>query len=189
VRTGNVDVVPTAGTKYLAFDGLRKYALVTNSAQAQNAAGAPTLTLLRQARFKLSGSYATQPRNCAWIVDDNTYSALLNMSEFLTMDKAGPNATNLSGQIGVIDGVPVFATAEMGLTNTAGKISGTPANNVKGQAIIVFRPNFMIGYRRQVQANVEFFPWADAYHLVVTVRLCMVSFDGASAAELYNLSV
>ena len=43
--------------------------------------------------------------------------------------------------------------------------------------------------RRQVQANVEFFPWADAYHLVVTVRLCFVGFDGTSAAELYNLTV
>ena len=42
---------------------------------------------------------------------------------------------------------------------------------------------------RTVQANVEFFPWADAYHLVVTVRLCLVAFDSASASELYNFSV
>jgi hypothetical protein len=47
----------------------------------------------------------------------------------------------------------------------------------------------MIGYRRQVQANVEAIPWADAYHLVVTVRLCLVSFDTQSAAELYNFTV
>jgi hypothetical protein len=47
------------------------------------------------------------------------------------------------------------------------------------QVIIVFQPNFMIGSRRRVQAN--------AYHLVATVRLCLVGFD--SAAELYNFSV
>jgi len=185
-----IDGTPTTGTKYLAFDGLRKYALVTNTAQKKDAAGvAPSLTLLRQTRFLLNGAYATQPRQLAWVVDDTTYAALLALPEFLTMDKAGPYATAQTGQIGFIDGIPVFATAEMGLTNATGKISGTPANNVKGQAIIVFRPNFMIGYRRQVQANVEFFPWSDAYHLVVTVRLCMVNFDTTSAAELFNLLV
>src|SRR5258708_7882612 len=117
VNVNLIDGTPTSGTKFLAFDGLRKYALVTNSAQSVNAA------------------------------------------------------------------------AEMPVTNAAGKVSGTPANNVKGQGIIVLRPNFLIGYRRQVQANVEFFPWADAYHLVVTVRLCLVAFDSASAAEMYNFSV
>jgi HK97 family phage major capsid protein len=184
-----IDGTPTAGTKYLAFDGLRKYALVTNTAQAVDCAGAPTLTKLREARFKLSGAYALRPRDCAWIVDDSTYGALLNMPEFLTMDKAGASATNLTGQIGVIDGVPVFATAEMSLSNTAGKISTTGSNNVKGQAILVFRPNWLIGYRRQVQANVEFFSWADAYHMIVSVRLCLVKFDTTSAAELYDITV
>jgi hypothetical protein len=184
-----IDGTPTAGTKYLAFDGLRKYCLVTNSGQSINTSAAPSLTLFRQGRFKLAGGYAVQPRNCAWIVDDNTYAAMLAMSEFLTMEKAGPHATAQTGQIGFMDGIPVFASAELALANTAGKISGTPSNNTKGQGIIVFRPGFMIGYRRQVQANVEAFPWADAYHLVVTVRLCLVGFDTQSAAELYNFTV
>jgi hypothetical protein len=162
---------------------------VTNAGQGINAAAAPSLVLFRQGRFKLAGAYATQPRNCAWIVDDNTYAAMLNMPEFLTMEKAGPLATAQTGQIGFMDGIAVFASAEMPLSNTAGKVSTTGTNNVKGQGIIVFKPNFMIGYRRQVQANVEFFPWADAYQLVVTVRLCMINFDAASAAELYNFSV
>ncbi len=162
---------------------------MTNTAQKKDGAAAPSLTLLRQTRFLLSGAYATQPRNCAWIVDDNAYAALLNMTEFLTMDKAGPHATNLSGQIGVIDGIPVFATAEMGLSNASGKLSGTPSNNTKGQAIIVFRPNWMVGYRRQVQTSVEFLPWADSYQLVVSVRLCLVNFDATAAAELYDLTV
>ncbi len=114
---------------------------------------------------------------------------MLAMSEFLTMEKAGPHATAQTGQIGFMDGIPVFASAELALANTAGKISGTPSNNTKGQGLIVFRPGFMIGYRRQVQANVEAFPWADAYQLVVTVRLCLVGFDTQSAAELYNFTV
>ncbi len=184
-----IDGTPTAGSKYLAFDGLRKYALVTNTAQGKDGAGAVTLPLLRQTRWLLSGAYAIQPRQCAWIVDDSAYPTLLNMPEFITMDKAGQAATNLTGQIGVMDGVPVFATAELGLAQATGKISATPANNTKGQAIIVFRPNWVIGYRRQVQAMVEYVSFADAYHLVVTARLVLASFDTKSAAELYDLTV
>jgi hypothetical protein len=189
VNVNLIDGTPTTGTKYLAFNGVRKYALVTNTSQAKDGAGAPTLPLLRVARFLLNGAYAIQPRNCAWIVDDSVYAKLLNLPEFATMDKAGPNATNLTGQVGVIDGVPVFATAELGLTQASGKISGTPANNTKGQAICVFRPGWMIGYRRQVQATVEYVSFADAYHLIVTARLTLVNFDNQSASILYNLSV
>ncbi len=184
-----IDGTPSTGTKYLAFNGLRKYCLVTNTSQAKDGAGTPTLPLLRVARFLLSGAYAIQPRNCAWIVDDSVYAKLLNLPEFATMDKAGPNATNLTGQVGVIDGVPVFATAELGLTQATGKISGTPSNNIKGQALCVFRPGWMIGYRRQVQATVEYVSFADAYHLIVTARLTLVNFDNQSASILYDLSV
>jgi HK97 family phage major capsid protein len=185
-----IDGTPTTGTKYLAFNGLRKYCLVTNSAQSKSAGGPPTLPLLRTGRFLLNGAYALRPRDLAWIVDDLTYARLLNLPEFQTMDKAGNAATNLTGQVGVIDGVPVFATAEMGLSQTAdGKISGTPANNAKGQAICVFRPSWMLGYRRQVTAVVEYLSSVDAYHLIVTARLHLVNFDTQSAAELYNLTV
>lgn len=185
-----IDGTPTAGTKYLAFNGLRKYCLVTNAAQSKNAAGAPpTMPLLRQGRFLMSGAYALRPRDSAWIVDDSTYAKLLNLPEFATMDKAGIMATNLTGQVGVIDGVPVFASAEVGLSQAAdGKISATPANNTKGQAVLVFRPNWLIGYRRQVQAQVEYLSWADVFHLTVTARLCLVSFDSTSASELFNLA-
>jgi HK97 family phage major capsid protein len=191
VNVNLIDGTPTSGTKYLAFNGLRKYCLVTNTAQKKDASGTPTLPLLRATRFLMAGQYALRPRDCAWIVDDSVYARLLNMPEFLTMDKAGANATNLSGQIGVMDGVPVFASAEYGLTDATGKISGTPSNNKYGQAVIVFRPNWLVGYRRQVNAQVEYFSWIDAYHLVVTARVCLVSFSGdtQSAAELYDLTV
>jgi HK97 family phage major capsid protein len=183
-----IDGTPGATDKYLAFNGLRKYCLVTNTAQKIDGAGPITVALLRQARFKLDGGYALRPRDCAIIADDLTYAKLLSMPEFATVDKAGAAATNLSGQVGVIDGVPVFASAEMGLSRaTDGKISVTAANNTRGSVIIVHRPNWMIGYRRQVQAQVDYLSWADAYHLTVTARLALAWFDAVSAAQVYNL--
>ena len=130
-------------------------------------------------------------------VGNSTYAALLNMPEFLTMDKVGPQATALTGQVGIIDGVPVFASAELSLSQTGlysaggGKISATPGNNTRGQALCIFRPNWILGYRRQVTADVERIGWADAYHLVVTARICVVNFGGStqSAVELYDVAV
>src|SRR5689334_13809375 len=116
----------------------------------------------------------------ALVVDDQVYSKLLNLPEFATMDKAGAAATNLTGQVGVVDGVPVFASAELGLARSDGKISATSGNNTFGSAIIVARPNWLVGYRRQVQAAVEYLSYADAYHLTLTARLTLASFDGAS---------
>jgi HK97 family phage major capsid protein len=184
-----IDGTPGANSKYLVFNGLRKYCLVTNTSQNTAAGGAPTLTLLRSARFKLDPAYALRPRDLAWIVEDRTYAALLALPEFATMDKAGPLATNLTGQVGILDGVPVFASAELGLTRSDGKISATAGNNIYGTAILVARPNWLVGYRRQVQATVDYLSYADAYHLTLTARLTVASFDAKSASQLSHLEV
>lgn len=185
-----IDGTPAANSKYLAFNGLRKYGLITNSALSLNANGPVTLPLLRKARFLLNGAYALRPRDCAWIVDDLTYARLLSMPEFVTRDKFGDDATNLQGLIGRIDGIDVFATAEMGLSQASnGLISVTPANNTRGTAVLIFKPLWYLGFRRQVTANLEYISFSDVYHLIVTARLTMAAQDTQSAAVLYGITV
>jgi len=189
VNINAIDGTPSGTSKYLAFNGLRKYGLISNPALSFNCNGQVTLPLLRKVRFLMNGAYALRPRDCFWLVDDVTYAKLLSMPEFITRDKFGDAATNDNGLLGRIDGIDVHATAEMGLSNAAGLISTTPANNVKGSAILVFKPLWYVGYRRQVTAVIESIPWADVYHLTLTARLCVVAQDNASAAVLYNISV
>ena len=107
--SGNINSngrAPDANSRSKAFNGLRKLALVSNSAGRVNANGGPTLALLRSARFKLAARHAARPAELAWIVDGGSYAKLLGLSEFLTMEKAGPLATARSGQIGIMDGAP-----------------------------------------------------------------------------------
>jgi hypothetical protein len=63
--TGNINrdnAAPAATDRYLAFDGLRKLPLVMNTANRVDAANAaPTLALLRTARFRLDTRYAVRP--------------------------------------------------------------------------------------------------------------------------------
>ena len=48
------------------------------------------------------------------------------------MDKAGSLATAQTGQIGFIDGIPVFITAEMPLTMSDGKVNTASGTNDRG---------------------------------------------------------
>ena len=189
--TGNINkdhAAPAATDRYLAFDGLRKLPLVTNTGNRVDAANAaPTLALLRSARFKLDTRYAVRPADLAWIVDAGTYAKLLAMSEFLTMDKAGLHATALTGQIGLMDGAPVLVSAEMPQTEADGKVGAGP--NDRGTALVVYRPGWYVGYRRRIAVNVDYLPYYDSYQLTATVRLALAPFDTEAAAVLFNLAV
>ncbi len=189
--TGNINsdaAAPASNARYMAFDGLRKLPLVTNTANAISMGNlAPTLEKMREARFSMPAKYAARPQDLAWIVDGNTYATLLGLSEFLTMDKAGALATAQTGQIGFIDGIPVFISAEMPLTEADGKVgSGT---NDRGTAICVYRPGWFVGYRRRIAVNVDYLPYYDAYQLTATVRLAFANFDTEVASALYNVKV
>ncbi|MBN2469816.1 MAG: phage major capsid protein, partial [Anaerolineae bacterium] len=188
--TGNInsdDAAPASGATCLAFDGLRKLPLVTTTANAVSAGGEPSLALLRQARFTMAHRYSINPRHLAWIVDGGTYARLLGLDEFLMMDKAGPQATALTGQIGYVDGIPVLVSAEMPLTMADGKVNAT--GNTKGQAVCVYRPGWIVGYRRRIAASMDYLPYYDAYQMTATVRLALAPLDGDVAAALYNVTV
>ena len=187
---GNINsdhAAPAATSKYLALDGLRHLPLVDTTANAVNMNGAPTLAKLREARFKMAGKYAARPSDLAWLVDSGTYSALLGLSEFLTVDKAGPLATAQTGQIGFVDGIPVFVSAEMPLTEADGKVGRS--SNTKGQAVCVYRPGWYVGYRRKIAVSVDYLSYYDSYQLTATVRLAFVRFDDDVASCLYNITV
>lgn len=186
--TGNINsdaAAPTSGSPYLALDGVRKLALAQHPVDMGNAA--PTLAQLRAARFAMSTRYSARPTDLAWIVDGNTYARLLAMDEFLTMDKAGPLATAQTGQIGYVDGIPVFVSAEMPLTEADGKVGG--GTNDRGTAVCVYRPGWFVGYRRRIAVNVDYLPYYDSYQLTATVRLAFASYDNDVAATLFNLAV
>ncbi|MBN1200615.1 MAG: phage major capsid protein [Anaerolineae bacterium] len=188
--TGNInsdDGAPDSTVKYLAFDGLRKLPLVTNTDNAQDANGAPTVALLRTTRFLMLPRYALRPTDCAWIVDGSTYAKLLSLDDVATVDKFGPHATVLTGEIAKVDGVPVLVSAEMPLTQADGKANAT--GNTKGQAVCVYRPGWVVGYRRRVAATMDYLPYYDAYQMVATVRLAFARFDTEVASVLYNLTV
>lgn len=183
----NTPNAPAGNERFMAFNGLRKLPIVTNTANTVAMGGDPTLAKLRETRFKMETRYAARPTDLAWIVDGGTYAKLLGLSEFLTMDKAGPLATAMTGQIGFIDGIPVLVSAEMPPTATTGYIASS--GNTKGTAICVYRPGWFVGYRRRIAVNVDYLPYYDSYQLTATVRLAFANFDNEVASALVNITV
>lgn len=178
-----------APSKYFAMDGLIKHALVTVSANASDHSGAsPTLAAIRKARFLLDRS-KQNVSDLAIITHPEVEAKLLGMDEFLTMDKAGNRATNMNGQIGVIDGIPVFISNELDLSDADGKItSGGNAVN-RGRLLIVHRPSWYIGYRRRIAANFDYLSYYDSWQLTVTVRFAFTAQSNDDASILYNIGV
>lgn len=174
--------------RFRAFDGLRHLPLVTNTALKHDFNGAPTLEKLRTVRFKLPVTRAARTTDLAWVVDGNTYAKLLGLAEFLTMDKAGAQATAMTGQLGFIDGIPVLASAEMGLTGADGtfEVGGT---NTKGTAFLIYRPGWLVGTRRRIAVSVDYLPYYDAYQMTATVRLAFGAYDDSVAALGFNITV
>lgn len=191
--TGNInsdDADPADTEKFLAFDGLLHSALVEDTSRRLDAGGvAPTLSLIRATRFKMLSAYALRPKDIVYLAGGEVFAKLLNLDEFLTMEKIGNRATILNGMIGEIDGSPVLTSAELALAEADGKKSATPGNNILGRLAAVYRPNWYVGYKRRVVVSVDYLPYYDSYQLTATVRLGFAHFDNDSVGVLYNLGV
>lgn len=182
------DGTPGATAKYLAFDGLRHLPLITTTANVVDALNvSPTLALIRQTRFKLANAYALRPSDLRIVTSAEVYAKLLSMPEFITMDKAGPQATAFSGQVGTIDGMPVLVSAEYGLAQATGLINAS--SNTFGSLTIYAPYAWKGGYRRRVRVTPEFWAATDSYQLTATVRLALTKLDADCSAILVNLAV
>lgn len=178
-----------ATSRWLAFDGLFHKAQIDNTDNAlDNSASLPTLTKIRTLRFLLNRSKQSV-KDLAIITHPEVEAKLLGMDEFLTMDKAGVHATNMTGQIGAIDGIPVFVSNEINMTDADGKITydGNVVN--RGRLMIVHRNSHYVGYRRKITTYLTFHPSADAWVLTSTMRLAFASQDTDSVSVLYNIGI
>ena len=133
----------------VGFDGLLHLPLVDNTKQANNHNAAVNVDMFNVVRGKL-GKYGVRPSELAFIMDVNTYIKSLAVSNFRTLDKMGPNATLLRGQLGAVEGIPVIVSEQMATADADGKVTdGGNANN-KGRLLITNRTQWRLGFRREL---------------------------------------
>lgn len=121
-----------------------------------------TVATMRALRKDL-GAWGLDPADVVYIVSTDTYYELLNDSIFQTMDKVGPQATLLTGQIGVIGNSPVLVSAEF----------DSKADGATG-AIAVCPSNFLVGNQRGLRVDTQDLVETQRKVLVASLRTGLV---------------
>ena len=80
-----------------------------------------------------------RPSELAYIADVVTYIKSLGVSEFHTLDKLGPQATLLNGQLIQVDGIPVTVSEQMAQSDADGNVTDGGTSNSKGRLLAVNR--------------------------------------------------
>ncbi len=136
------------GQWLLGFDGLLHLPLVDNTSQANNHAAAVSDDMFNEIRAKL-GKYGVRPSEAVFVTDIATFIRSLTVSNFRTLDKFGPQATIMTGQLGAVEGIPVIVSEQMKLTASDGKVTDGAAGTV-GRLLIVNRNQWRVGFKREL---------------------------------------
>lgn len=133
----------------LGFDGLLHLPLVDNTGQGNNHNAAVSDGMFNEIRGKL-GKYGVRPSELAYITDVNTYIKALAVDNFRTLDKLGPNATLLRGQLGSVEGIPVIVSEQLAVADSDGKVTDAGNTADTGRLLLVNRTQWRVGFRREL---------------------------------------
>ena len=192
-----IDTTPAATQYFLSFDGFRKLALVTNTANSRSAGGSLTSEdfLSTMKLMGTAGLAGTDPSKVSFIVDGNTYYAMSTLPEVKTKD-VNTAATVENGFVSRVYGVGVLASWQMHrisakrMANNAGKIDlDTDANNTLGAVLCVRWDQWKQAYKRRMTIEVTRRPESDSWDIVALCRLGLVNRDTEASAITYNVGV
>ena len=192
--TGNInldDADPADTKHYLAFDGLRHAALVDNTGNAVDHAGAAitydALIDLRSlgvdATYLHDWGHPSNPSDFVYLVNPELGDAICKLDEVISIDKYGSAATVLTGEVGNIGRNPLIGTIAMSKTEADGKVSTTGSNNTESQVCAFNRRGFAVGLRRSLKVETERLPATDQNRIVYSMRLGLGRFSPTGAAS------
>lgn len=162
----DIDVINPLDARW-AWEGLRWWARNCGNVQVNmNVFNTTNLRAIRQAM----GIYGTDPAKLAWVTSICGYFKMLNNTDVLTVDKYGPQATILSGELGKFDNVPIVVSEYVRADLDANGVYSGPGNT-RTVLILVYRDAFMFGDRRKVTLKTKEEIETDQAIGVVTQRL------------------
>ena len=192
--TGNInedDADPDDTDYFLSDgqDGIRHQWLVDNTSQTVDAGGDALTDADILAALKLMGKYAVNPTRAAIFCDISTYiKGFLDLDSVQTVDKYGPKAVVVTGELGKYRGIPIVPSASAPLTEADGKCSTTSGQNTLGQLSIVHRDFWRVGFRRELLIEVDKDIQKRSLLMVVSFRIAIAA-HGARASNTHTSGV
>ena len=154
----------------LGFDGLLHLPLVDNTAQANNHNAAVSDDMFNEVRAKL-GKYGVRPSDLAYICDIRTFIRSLGVDTFRTLDRFGPMATVLTGQLGAVEGIPVIVAEQMRPADTDGQVASGGNSADTGRLLIVNRTQWRVAFKRELTIETVRDPQKRQHIMVISFRI------------------
>lgn len=153
------------------WNGLRDIALNQLTGTDRSGADTKISTATLRANRKLMGKYGVRPTDLAHIVSMAGYIDLLDDTSVLTMEKYGPSATIVAGELAKVDGSPIIVSEYMSdYQNASGVIDGV--TQTQCSAITANRRGFIRGQRRGMTMETlrELYAEADQDAVIASLR-------------------
>jgi hypothetical protein len=156
--TAHIDSDTQVGAADLAekqFHGLRYLAIqnTANGATVDFGNAVASDALLGQMRAAM-GKFGVDPSKLVWLPGSTAYLQMLKTQNVVTVDKLGPNATVLKGQLGSYDGIPIVQTGFMrNDLNATGVYDGVTVDRTG--MLLVHRDRLYWGTRRPIRMAIR----------------------------------
>lgn len=191
--TGNInldDGNPPDDSYYLSNgqDGIRHLYLVDNTGQSTDINSTLEDSELRAGIARL-GKYAADPSRCCMVTDIETYLVgMLGLTNVVTVDKYGPQATVLTGELAKYAGIPIVTSSQMAEAEDDGKVCVTAASNDEGQIAIFHRDMWRVGFRRELLMEMDRNIQKRQFIMVVSFRIAVAA-RGTRASATHTSGV
>jgi hypothetical protein len=192
--TGNInlsDANPADTKHYLAFDGILHAPLVDVSTNKVSSSGLAVTwdNLMDMRKLMLDRTYLhdwshpTSPDDLLYVADPETCDQIAKLDEVVTIDKYGPQATILTGEVSRIGRHRLLGTIAMSLTLNNGTVSTTAASNIYGRVAAFNKRGCVVGWRRRVKVESERIIATDQTRIVYSLRMGFGRFTPTGAAS------
>ncbi len=185
--------VSSASDHRKAWNGYRQFARNVGTASVNVNATTLDISNIRSLRQKMA-IYGLNPSELVFVTGGVGYNKFLslkdgsNPSPLLTVDKYGPGATILTGEVGKVDGIPIILSefVRENLDNT-GVYTGITTTSTL--VFLVNREHFLFGDFRAAQLKSRDIIETDQTVLVTLQRLTFRGWfeDQTTVGQLYNL--
>ena len=180
-----------ATSRFLCDDGMRHAALIDNAAMDADLGALATADF--DTLLALMGKYATRPSENVIFTDVWTYLKIIALSDVLTIDKYGNDATIIKGELAKLKGMPIVVSEELAKSNATGHVDNSAGNNTKGQIVIAHTPSWQGGFKRRLLIETDRDIDLQQYEIVASIRFALVGYGTMSGqthtAVGFNITV
>lgn len=167
------------------FDGIRKQIVTGDQLAVADIADDSILSIM--ALMGNRGVIGRDIGNLVCIIPPEVAYKLDALEAYEGLDKVGPQATLLTGQLGFWRSVPLIDSEDFPLTSADGTVAG--AGNTKGSWIVANRRAIMIGMRRMPQLEQVRPAGGDGRFITASLRADIQLMEEGAAAMAFNSTV